>query len=229
MLDKKKNLALFCTKSAGTVISEFWGCPLVTILSWWAVQHGLQFAHAGAVGTEDGGILLVGTGGSGKSATSLSCLLDGFSYLADDYCFLSHSETTTQVCSVYCTGKLEKSFLQHYSQLDPIAHFGEHPESKKSVLQLMPSYQAQLIRSISLQAVLIPVVTDSEKTDLIPTGLTQVLLQLAPNVLCQIPGTGSRELGNLKTYLEDLPAYHLRLGLDWNAPSVIRELIGELV
>jgi hypothetical protein len=54
------------------------------------------------------------------------------------------------------------------------------------------------------------------------------LISLAPNVLFQIPGSGGRELMNLKNYLSGLPIYVLFLGPDFQAPRIIRDLIGGL-
>ena len=41
-------------------------------------DRNLQYVHAGAVGNKNGGILLVGKGGSGKSSTALACLKSDF-------------------------------------------------------------------------------------------------------------------------------------------------------
>ena len=40
-----------------------------SILHWWMEQNGKQLIHAAAVGTEAGGVLLPGRGGTGKSST----------------------------------------------------------------------------------------------------------------------------------------------------------------
>ena len=66
MLDERRNLALFCTTSAAHIPTDYRGSPLLVILSWWTSMQGLQYVHAGAVGTPEGGVLLVGKGGSGQ-------------------------------------------------------------------------------------------------------------------------------------------------------------------
>ena len=61
-------------------------------LVWCAMlPHGASFVHAGAVATGDGhGLLLMGTGGVGKTTTVLEMVLNrGFRYLADDLVVVS--------------------------------------------------------------------------------------------------------------------------------------------
>ena len=50
--------------------------------------HGRWMTHAGAVGRDGRGVLLVGRGGSGKSTLALSCALAGMEIVADDYVLL---------------------------------------------------------------------------------------------------------------------------------------------
>ena len=48
--------------------------PLRQMLSWWLQSRGYLQLHGSAVGTTQGGVLMVGKSGSGKSMTSLSIL-----------------------------------------------------------------------------------------------------------------------------------------------------------
>lgn len=59
--------------------------PLHSELSLWYRDHGIQPIHAGLVALDGDGVLLAGPSGSGKSTAVLSCVREGFRFLADDY------------------------------------------------------------------------------------------------------------------------------------------------
>lgn len=55
----------------------------------WARTMNMFMIHAAAVGVGGKGVLLTGRGGSGKSTLSISCLLEGMDFVADDYTLIS--------------------------------------------------------------------------------------------------------------------------------------------
>ena len=72
--------------------------------------------HAAAVGTADGGVLIVGRGGVGKSTTALACLAAGMKYVADDY-LVVQLDPEPRAFQLYGTAKLEASQLRHFPEL----------------------------------------------------------------------------------------------------------------
>src|SRR4029077_4802081 len=78
--------------------------PIRAILSWFMREHNRQLIHAAAVGNSDGGVLLIGRSGAGKSNTALCCLASDLQYAADDFCAVSVG-SEPHVYSLYCTGK----------------------------------------------------------------------------------------------------------------------------
>src|SRR5579871_1987515 len=86
VVDLDRNVA-FCWKREPSALPYWETCsPFRPLLHCWLRERGLQFAHAAAVGCADGGVLLVGQGGSGKSSSALACLDSPLRYLSDDYC-----------------------------------------------------------------------------------------------------------------------------------------------
>ena len=61
------------------------GAPLRSILRWTLERHGVHLIHAAAVGNGADGVLLLGSGGAGKSTTALACMQAGMALVADDY------------------------------------------------------------------------------------------------------------------------------------------------
>ena len=89
MLDHVRGVGVFWTASPDRVPRYERAAPLRALLDWWGGDHGCRVVHAGAVGTERGGALLVGKA-SGKSTAVLACLGSGLSYAGDDGVAVSH-------------------------------------------------------------------------------------------------------------------------------------------
>ncbi|HEY9704007.1 MAG TPA: hypothetical protein V6C58_16275, partial [Allocoleopsis sp.] len=102
LLDKERNLGIYWVTKSNII--PYWeiAAPLRVILHNWMLTKGLQYLHAAAVGTTEGGVLLVGKSGSGKSTSALSCLDSELYYLADDYCLINQE---LMIYSLYNTGK----------------------------------------------------------------------------------------------------------------------------
>src|SRR5436189_5670577 len=91
--------------------------PLRQLIHWWAETKGLQVVHAGAVGASDGGVLVTGPGGSGKSTTTLACIEDGLAFAGDDTVLVA--DDPPWVHSLYGSGKLEVDHVGRFPGLMP--------------------------------------------------------------------------------------------------------------
>ena len=111
MLDHVSGVGVFWTASPERVPRYERAAPLRALLDWWGGDHGCRVVHAGAVGTERGGALLVGKAGSGKSTAVLACLGSGLSYAGDDGVAVSHGPRPL-IHSLYCTAKLQPGHLR---------------------------------------------------------------------------------------------------------------------
>ena len=85
VLDRETATGVFVVERSDAL--PFWtkASPLRTLLHWLMELHGYQLLHAAGFGTADGGVLLTGPGGGGKSTAALSALRDGLRYVGDDY------------------------------------------------------------------------------------------------------------------------------------------------
>ena len=111
LYDSERGLALYSRRDVAQHPYRQESYPLITILSWWAPTQGYASVHAGAVGTPEAAVLIVGRSGSGKSTTALSCLNSGLLYLADDHCLLDHGARPF-VYSLYNSGRVEADHLR---------------------------------------------------------------------------------------------------------------------
>lgn len=101
--------------------------PLRAVARWWAALQGGAMVHAGAVGDGERCVLLVGSGGAGKSTSTMACLGSGLQVLGDDYCLVQAPGAPTH---------------------PPIA-FGmyRHAKLDERALALLPSLRQRIIGS----------------------------------------------------------------------------------
>jgi len=85
MFDREHGQGYFWVDDAAHL--PYWSAaaPLRTLLHWCMEASGRQLLHAAAIGTANGGLLLTGRGGLGKSSTALAGLLGGMDFAGDDY------------------------------------------------------------------------------------------------------------------------------------------------
>ena len=80
--------------------------PFRSIWQWSLTSEDRCLAHAAAIGTSAGGLLLVGPGGAGKSTTTVAAALSGMRVAGDDYVVLESGPGGVVAHSLYATAKL---------------------------------------------------------------------------------------------------------------------------
>lgn len=226
LLDTKQDTAIYWVNDATKLPYYEQGAPLRTIFNWWLSKHNYQCAHAGAVGTDEGGVLLTGKSGSGKSTTALACLDSELLYLSDDYCLFTN-EPKPYVYSLYNTAKLNGlRDLQRQPRFLPMIHNPEQAGQAKLMLFLAHHMPHKLRAGLPLKAVLLPCVTGESKTKLKRVSAGMALKALAPTSMFQLPGAAQQSLQTMGELVRQLPCYQLELGTDIKAtPAIILELL----
>lgn len=222
MYDATSAVGLFWSRSAETLPYYERGAPLRAIFHWWALDHGWQMAHAGAVGTAAGGALLVGKGGSGKSTTALACATAGLAYVGDNDVLVDDGPQPS-VHGLYCSAKLEPAHRRRaLPALDALLGATEAWSGGKELFFLDGALRESVSVGVPLKAVVLPRVTGGERATIRRVSSTAALLSLAPSTLLQLPGARRRRLQHMVRTLERVPAYVLELGGDLGsvAPAI---------
>jgi hypothetical protein len=227
-LDLSQNKAIYWTRNAEHLPQWEIGSPLRLILHWWLREQGLQLVHAGAVGLPDGGVLVVGKGGSGKSTTALTCLNSDLLYVSDDYCLVSADPVPT-VYNLYNTGKVREDDIYRLPHLEDFISNFDRLDQEKALFFLNEVLPHKLIHRFPLRAVLIPTVTGLIDTTLSPAPATASLSALMLSTIKQLAGAGPAAVQVLKRLVEKLPNYYLELGTDLSQiPGTILDLLATL-
>jgi hypothetical protein len=203
--------------------------PFRHLLSWWLARHGIQQVHAGAVGTEAGGVLLVGKGGSGKSTTCLSVLgTHRLRYAGDDYVAVS-VDREPWVHSLYSSGKIDPDNIARLPHVQPIIANADRLDREKAVVFADDFGPGTATASFPLRAIVIPRIVDRPRPRVVPTSPAAAVTALAPSTMLQLHPPQAEALGRIRRVAAVVPAFVLELGADVAAvPDVIRQLLDEL-
>lgn len=202
----------------------FWciASPLRTLFHWWLESQGGQLLHGAAVGDESGAMLILGKGGVGKSTTALASLLCGLQYIGDDYLAV-RLDPEPRVFSLYSTAKLDRAQMDQFPELLPLVSNTGLNANEKAVVQLMPEFASQVVRSLPLKALAIPAFADAASSTFAPVN--QVALQRAATftTMSQLPQAGAYLHAFMQRLSTAVPGFQLQLGRDVRAiPTAIR-------
>jgi hypothetical protein len=225
MWDRHTHTALYWVRQAESL--PFWeiASPFRILFHWWAQSWGGQVAHAAAVGVEGRGVLLVGKSGSGKSTATLACLRQGLEFVGDDYVLLTTDPVPT-AHPLYASAKLHPAALAKYFP-EWARHVGARvgPEAK-CVLYLgdVPGMGRQ--KALTLEAMVLPEVTNDSLPAIVPAPPGHTWLALVPSTVFQLPDARETTLAFFSTFTRRLPSFRLTTGRDpQRLPEVIRNFL----
>jgi len=190
------------------------GKPLQTLLSVWCHDLGTPPVHAGMVALGDRGVLLGGTGGSGKSTTALACLEAGLKFLGDDRIVLQSTGDRFVGYSLFNSVLVDEDRLQQFPRLAQRAIAAAHTRERKPLAFLADVYPQQTGVSATVCAVALLRVANAGRTRLRPARAAEALLHVAPSSLILPLGPGARGMKLLADMLRAVPSYWVDLGTD---------------
>lgn len=228
LFDLARRLGVFWARDPSRLPAYEVAAPFRVLLHWIARVTGGHLLHGAAVGTRQGGVLLAGKGGAGKSTTALACVVGGLlSYVGDDYCLVRPEPPT--VHSLYCTAKVWADSARRLPGLRGAVAPELSRGAEKAILVLDPRQGTRLLAGCPLRAVLLPRVTHDRPTRLRPARPREALQALVPSTMSQLAGADAGSVALMTQLAERLPCYHLELGPDLaGIPPVIADLLAAL-
>jgi hypothetical protein len=198
----------------------------MTILNCWMSGQGRRLVHAAAVGVPEGGVLLVGKGGSGKSSTAVGALLSDLQYAGDDYCLIA-ADDPPHIHSLYSSAKVNGPDAARYPALRTALSNPDMLASEKALYFLYPQFAHKIVTGFPMRAVLMPKVTGMTETRLVKSSPAVALAALAPSTIFQLSGSGANDFRMIASLVKQSPSYLLELGTDRSqiAPAISRLLI----
>lgn len=186
-----------------------------TLFHWALAEYNWQIIHAAAIGTEQGGVLLIGNSGAGKSTTTLSCLgQTGLRFLSDDKC-LMRLQPTSEAFALFSSAKIKADMLErlpHFRSL--LAGWDEDYKANKGLVFLHPTYADYLAPSLPIKAILLPAVAHRPHAALHRVAPTEVFRQLGPSTVIWLPGAEADNYRFTADLTRRLPCFRLDLAID---------------
>ncbi|MBY0376733.1 hypothetical protein K2P96_02050, partial [Patescibacteria group bacterium] len=228
LYDAAHNMAYFWARDAESLPDWISAAPIRTILHWFLSRHAIHLVHGATVGINGKAILLGAKGGSGKSTTSLSSLLAGMDYLADDY--VAVETGNSKAYSLYNSVKITPDTLEKFPELkEKIWNqktFGGELDNGKAIVFLSKFFPNQIKDTAKLTAIFIPVI--KKETRIVEATKIDTMLALAPTILFQLPLAHRDKINELKEIIERIPCYFLELGPDIrHVPEVIKDFLNK--
>lgn len=213
--DAERGLGICCFGAADKVLSFEKAAPLRSMIAWWARLHGFQVMHAAVVGRSDGGLMLAGKGGSGKSNTSLACLATSMGFAGDDVCAVGIEDDGPVAHSLYATARTRPQDWVRLPFLEALSHQAVGTgEDEKALYYLLPAFARQVIRRVPVRAILLPKVVGGPSSRLLPASQTAALLAIAPVTATLLPDAGPEVFESVGRLVRRVPCYELQLGTD---------------
>jgi hypothetical protein len=208
-----QNRAFFCIENAEEFQVQLLGASAYDLFNQWLSTVGWQFVHAAAVGTEQGGVLIVGYGGAGKSTLAFSTLNSPLRYLSDDYCVLT-PENPPRVLALYNSGKLNESSFRLIPHLRDLSGNMDDPKREKDVFFLQERFPRQQIHELTLRAIVLPQI-GATTTFLAPADRKEALHILVESTFRQLSKPSLPGFLRLLRSIRGLPAHYLHLERDY--------------
>ena len=229
VLDTDTNEAWYWVSDAARI--PYWeqATPMVYLFDWWLRDRGCHLLHAGAVGTEAGGAILVGKSGSGKSTSSLSALDSELLFAGDDYVAVA-LEPRPYVHGLYASGKLMPDHVHRLPFLLPALSNADRLSEEKAVVFVEEQWPGKMSAGFPLSAILVARVdAGREATVIEPISPAMGLAALAPSTVFQMHTRGQDSLARMRMLAEQVPSFVLRAGADVSTtPRAISELLERL-
>lgn len=212
-------------------VLRLWGehtKPFLEIFHAWLIDTPWQPIHGGAVGGPDGGVLLAGGSGVGKSTTVLSCVEAGWLYAGDDYLAIRTDGDEPRVGNLYGSARLCVDMADRFEGFRPaeVGAISVNGIEKRDLIlaDVLPSSR---FGGFPIRAILLPRISGGPRSRLRPASPAQATVAIGA-VTMHLLRAGAREaFDKIAGIAAATPAYRLELGDDIDElPGLIGDELG---
>ncbi len=201
---------------AGTKAYPDWepGSPLRVILHWAYRFGGMRLVHAGTLGINGEGLILVGAGGSGKSGTVIGGIAHGLESVGDDYVLIGYDESAIHAYPLFKTLKQDRQGIARLGLQARISTTHSTNWQDKFEFECAEIAGRSLANQLRIGAIVIPKITDASTTTIRPIPKNRAMLALAPTGLFQMPGERDSGVTFFSDMVRRVPSFELALSSD---------------
>lgn len=187
--------------------------PFRSFVHWWAAREGHVFLHAGSVGGAQGGIVLLGAAGAGKSTTTLAAVEAGLRTCGDDYVLVTLG-TAPHVHSVYGTAKIKdgNTLVPRFAR-DRLGATAVRV-ANKTILFPATELAGSFAGGFPLRTLALLSFSGTPETTVVPASAAEAVRAAAPSTVLQMAYDQSKCLSAVAALVRKVPCLHFRLGSD---------------
>jgi hypothetical protein len=186
------------------------------LVEWTLQSAGLSLTHAGTVGLDGRGLLLVGQSGSGKSGTTLAGLAEGLQTVGDDFVALGFGEQPV-ARSVFPLARQDPAGLDRIAGLRQrvarhrVNHLG------KFEFDLRPTFPGAFVDELTLDAIVLPVISDAATPSITPIPPADAMVELLRSNPFRYVGSPGSRMARFAALTRSRPCFRLTLSTDAGA------------
>ncbi len=212
MYDQESKEGIYWIKNFTDI--PYWECsfPFRNIVHWWSRDTPYLLLHAAGIGNNLHSGLLSGKSGSGKSSTTLSCLLrNDLKIAGDDYVLVDTDQAILH--SVYNCAKVEFDNLERLDFLRPLVNTNIDG-AEKAMMFLNDKCPDKVMLKSTLTYAFIPQVCKTNKTAIVSCTEAEVLKSIAPTTMFQLPFAQGETFRKCTLLAKKLKPFRIELGTD---------------
>jgi len=199
------------------------GAPLRSFLHWAYHPLGLRLAHAGTLGKNFQGVVLVGAGGSGKSGTVVGGIAYGLESVGDDYVLVRQHEAGIRVYPLFTILKQDRAGLERLKLAATICPARTINWQGKYEFNSREISENPLTGELDIRAILIPRIAHAKTSTIQPISKKAAMLALAPTGIFQMPGERDSGVAFYSELVRRIPCFELTLSGDHANVSQVLE------
>lgn len=208
------------------LVSTYAHAPFRNLFTFWLEDRGYLVLHAAAVGTLDGGVLIAGNNGAGKSTVSLSCLGSELMFAGDDS-ILTKVGKAPYAHMLYATASVWLKDLENYPLLRKVPYVERKDAPKGNFF--LDGLGKHTLAEFPVRAIVMTRFSSDDHASLSPITAQQVLMSLAPGSLSRMPGDVKKCFERIVFLAKSVPCYLLTLGKNNSViPNILFSLLGDL-
>lgn len=212
IFDRTVRQGLLWTADENLIPSWEQGSPFKTLFNWFAAPFPCVMVHAGAVGTNAGGCLLVGQGGSGKSTTVAACFDLGMNVCGDDLILLEPETQGYRVWALYDALKFDpQSGVKLPGSFQSASYV---MSASKRLVRYTDIRKSGFAHDMAIRAVVRCVIVNKPLSRMVAETPAAMLKAVAPPTVFLLRGFEELVIRKISQLVRTLPCYRLELGRD---------------
>ena len=180
-IDYMRDAYYHCRNPINSIDYEIHGHSLASVFGQWAIRNNALLLHSACVGIDGKGVMICARSGGGKSTLAISCMMDGFDFVSDDY-ILVNQEGQPEAFPLYRVIGINQDMAEILRPDLPIMRI----EAKRNDKLYLDASAYEMKSSLPIRAIISPVITDIKEPKIVRSKPGNVLTKVIDSTAKQM-------------------------------------------